>query len=131
MRRNKKGPSTKQANNCASGVTLKGRIRKVDMVPAPTLGCILTLDSDIDPQIQQYHLTISEFPDCSYPYFKEMLTKAKGGHSQWAYCKHFYFIFTVICGLDSEDDSFIHAPTYNITEVKLVLGLGLLSHPMS
>ena len=98
---------------------------------SPALGCIVTLDSGTHPTIQQYHLTILQFPNCSCPYFKEMLTKAKGGRSQWAYCKHLYFIFTVICGFDAEVDAFIHAPTLSFNEVKLVLESGLLTHPTS
>jgi hypothetical protein len=131
VRRNKKSPSIKQANNCASAGAYKGRIRKVDMVPVPALGCIVTLDSGTPSTIQQYHLTISQFPDCSCPYFKEMLTKAKGGRSQWAHCKHLYFVFTVICGFDADVDAFIHAPTLSFNEVKLVLESGLLTHPTS
>jgi hypothetical protein len=131
VRRNKKSPSIKQANNCASARAVKGRLKKVDMVPVPALGCIVTLDSGTPPMIQQYHLTISQFPDYSCPYFKEMLTKAKGGRSQWAHCKHLYFVFTVICGFDANVDAFIHAPTLSFDEVKLILETGLLTHPTS
>jgi hypothetical protein len=55
--------------------------------------CIITLDSKIPPNIQQYMITIGTFPDCSCPYFKEMVTKALSKQGQWANCKHLYFIF--------------------------------------
>jgi hypothetical protein len=81
------------------------------MIPHPGYGYIITLDSGIPPNIQQYMITIGTFPNCSCPYFKEMVTKALGKQGQWANCKYLYFIFTVICRLDAEVDDFIHAPT--------------------
>jgi hypothetical protein len=35
IHRNNNAPTTKQANNCASSLTLKGYIRKVTMIPHP------------------------------------------------------------------------------------------------
>ncbi len=101
------------------------------MVPVPTFGWIITLDSGTHPTIQQSHLTILQFPNCSCPYFKEMLTKAKGGRSQWAHCKHLYYDFNVVCGFDAAVDAFIHAPPLSLNEVKLILETGLLTHPTS
>jgi hypothetical protein len=62
IRRNNNAPSTKQANNCASSLTLKGQIRKVMMTPHPGYGCIVTLDSGAPPKVQQYLITIGTFP---------------------------------------------------------------------
>jgi hypothetical protein len=45
IRRNNNAPTTKQANNYASSLTLKGHVRKVTMIPHPGFGCIVTLDS--------------------------------------------------------------------------------------
>lgn len=59
IRQNKKGPSTKQANNCAINVALKGCIQKVKMVPTLALECIVTLDSRKYSDIVQDHQTIS------------------------------------------------------------------------
>jgi hypothetical protein len=52
IRKNNNAPTTKQANNCASSLTLKGRIRKVTMIPHPRYGCIVTLDSGAPPKVQ-------------------------------------------------------------------------------
>ena len=52
IRRNNKAPNIQQANNCASVLTLKGRIRKVTMIPHPGYGCIITLDFGAPPKIQ-------------------------------------------------------------------------------
>jgi hypothetical protein len=60
--RNNNAPSTKQANNYASALTLKGQIRKVTMIPHPGYGCIVTLDSGTPPKVQQYLITIGTFP---------------------------------------------------------------------
>jgi hypothetical protein len=54
IRRNNNAPSTKQANNYASALTLKGQICKVTMIPHPGYGCIVTLDSGAPPKVQQY-----------------------------------------------------------------------------
>jgi hypothetical protein len=78
IRRIKKVPTTKQANNCASSLTLKGHLRKVTMIPHPGFGCIISLDSGVPPKVQQYLITIGSFPNCSCEYFKDMATKSLG-----------------------------------------------------
>jgi hypothetical protein len=78
IRRNNNASSTKQANNYASSLTLKGHIRKVAMIPHPGYGCIVTLDSGAPPKVQQYLITIGTFPECSCEYFKDMATKSLG-----------------------------------------------------
>jgi hypothetical protein len=45
-------PTTKQVNNCASSLTLKGHLRKVTMIPHPRFGCIITLDSGAPPNVE-------------------------------------------------------------------------------
>jgi hypothetical protein len=52
IRRNKKAPTTKYANNCASALTLKAHVRQITMIPHLEYGCIITLDSGIPPNIQ-------------------------------------------------------------------------------
>jgi hypothetical protein len=126
IRRKKKAPTTKHANNCASVLTLKAHVQQITMIPHPRYGCIITLDSGIPPNIQQYMITIGTFPEYSCPYFKVMVTATLGKRGQWANCKHLYFIFTVICRLDAEVDDFIHAPSFSFNEVKHVLENGVL-----
>jgi hypothetical protein len=128
IRRNKKVPTTKHANNCTSTLILKVHVRQITMIPHPGYGCIITLVLGIPPNIHQYMITIGTFPDCSCPYFKEMVTTALGKRGQWANCKHLYFIFTVIFRLDAEVDDFIHAPSFSFNEVKRVLENGILKH---
>jgi hypothetical protein len=62
IRRNNNAPTTEQANNCASSLTLKGHLRKVTMIPHPGFGCIVTLDSGAPPKVEQYLITIGTFP---------------------------------------------------------------------
>jgi hypothetical protein len=121
-------PSTKQANNCVSALTLKGQIRKVTMIPHPGYGCIVTLDSRAPPKVQQYLITINTFPECSCAFFKDMATKSLGRRGGWASCKHLYFLFTVIGSLKSERDAFIHAPSFSFNEVKQILESGILAY---
>jgi hypothetical protein len=128
IRRIKNVPTTKQANNCASSLTLEGQIRKVTMIPHPGFGCIITLDCGAPPKVQQYLITIGTFPECSCEYFKDMATKSLGKRGGWASCKHFYFVFTVIGSLNSERDAFIHAPSFSFNEVKQILESGILAY---
>ena len=76
-------------------------------------------------------ITIGTFLDCSYPYFKEMVTKALGKQGQWANCKHVYFIFTIICRLNAEVDDFIHVPSFSFNEVKCILQNRIIRHWIS
>jgi hypothetical protein len=52
IRRNNNTSTTKQANNYASSLTLKGQIRKVMMIPDPGYECIVTLESRAPPKVQ-------------------------------------------------------------------------------
>jgi hypothetical protein len=128
IRRIKNVPTMKQANNCASSLTLKGQLRKVTMIPHPGFGCIVSLDSKVPPKVQQYLITIGSFPNCSYEYFKDMATKSLSKRGGWASCKHLYFVFTVIGNLNSERDAFIHAPSFSFNEVKQILESGILAY---
>jgi hypothetical protein len=128
IRRNNNAPSTKQANNCASALTLNGQICKVTMIPHPGNGCIVTLDFGAPPKVQQYLITIGTFPECSCENFKDMATKSLGRRGRWTSCKHLYFVFTVIGNLKSERDAFIHAPTFSFNEVKQILESGILAY---
>jgi hypothetical protein len=76
IHRNNNAPTTKQANNCASSLTLKDQIRKVTMIPHLRFGCIVTLDSGAPPKVEQYLITIGSFPECSCEYFKDMASKS-------------------------------------------------------
>ena len=88
------------------------------MVLHPGFGCVVSLISEKEPRVQKYMLSISSFPSCTCLYFQEMILKSLGGRGQWAYCKHMYFIFTVISGLENEVETFLHAPSFSFNEVK-------------
>ena len=121
IRQNPKSPTTMQANNSASARTLTARIERVTMVSHPGFGCIVSIVSGKELRAQKYTMSISSFPSCTCPYFEEMILKSLGRCGQWAYCKHMYYIFTVIYGLDSEVEPFLHASSFNFNEVKRVL----------
>jgi hypothetical protein len=128
IRMNNNAPTMKQANNCASSLTLKGQICKVTMIPHPGYGCIVTLNFGTPLKVQQYLITIGTFPECSCEYFKDMATKSLGKRGGWTSCKHLYFVFTVIGNLKSERDAFIHAPSFSFNEVKQILESGILAY---
>ena len=128
IRRNMKAPTTKHQNNSASAITLRCRIQQVTMIPHPGFGCIVTLESGVVPNSNRYILSTSSFPECSCPYFKEMLAKSLGKRGQWTQCKHLYYVFMITCNLDSREHVFMHAPSFSFNEVKLVLESGILKH---
>jgi hypothetical protein len=126
--RNNNAPNTKQANNCASALTLKGQIHKVTMIPHLGYGCIVILDSGAPPKVKQYLITIGTFPECSCEFFKDMATKSLDRRGGWVSCKHLYFVFIVIGNLKSKRDAFIHAPSFSFNEVKQILESGILAY---
>ena len=128
IRRNNNAPTTKQANNCASSLTLKGYLRKVTMIPHLGFRHINILDFGVPPKVEQYLITIGSFPKCSHQYFKNMATKSLGKRGQWVNCKHLYFVLTIIGNLDSNRDAFIHAPSFSFNEVKRILESGILGN---
>ena len=103
-------------------------VRKLCMLPTLALGYIVSLDLEKPPKVLQYYLTILQLQSCTCPYLKEMATKALGKRGRWANCKHLYYLFTVVCGLDSISDMFIHAASFSFNKVKQVLKRGLLKH---
>jgi len=119
IHRNPKAPMTKQQNNYASALNLNARIDRVTMVPHPGFGCIILLQSELQPQIENYMMTISSFLECNCPNFKEI--NSLGKRESWANCKHLYYIFTVTCNLESMSDVFMHAASFSFNKVKLVL----------
>jgi len=129
VRKNPKAPKFKHQNNCAYAFTFNASIQKVTRVPHSGFGCIISLKSGVQPWIVNYMLTILSFPKCSCLNFKEMKLNGLEKHGSWANCKHFYYIFTVICNLQSTVDvSFIHAVSMSFTEMKHVLLSGILFH---
>jgi len=97
--RNPKAPPTKQQNNCASAFTLNARILRVTMVLHLGFGYIISLNSRIQTQNEDYMITILCFPKCSCPNFKEIKLSCLDKHESWANYKHLYYIFKVIYNL--------------------------------
>ena len=127
IRRNPKAPTAKQQNNYASALTMNARIGKVTMVPHPGFGCIVSLHSGVHPRSENYMLTISLFPECTCPNFKEMKLRSLGKRGAWTNCKHLYYVFTITCNLQSTVDVFMHATSFSFNEVKQVLLSGILN----
>lgn len=113
IRRNTTAPTTKHHNNCASALSIVGEICSILMVPPPSLGCIVTLESRNISKASRYLLTIGQFPSCDCPSFKDMSQKSLGKRGAWTYCKHLYYIFINVCGLDPEVNIFMHAPSFS------------------
>jgi hypothetical protein len=128
IRRNPDAPTLKNLNNCASALTVVGKIIRIMMVPPTALGCIVSLESEGLSGVQTYLLTIGTFPSCNCPNFTVMVGKSLGKRGSWNNCKHLYYVFNIVCRLDPDEDVFIHAPSLSWNEVKRVVQFLLLKH---
>ena len=126
VRRSNTGPSSKQLLSINSAMALEASILKVTMIPQPGFGCIISLQSKPSPTDSVYQLTVSSYPDCTCPAFKETMSKFGRRGFAYKHCKHLYYILVKVCALDPEVDLFIHAPTFSFNEIRLVLERGIL-----
>ena len=128
IRRNPNAPTEKHYNNCASALSVQGKILRLLLVPPTALGCIVSLESKGAREVKTYMLTVGAFPSCSCPDFKKMLGMSLGKRGAWLNCKHLYYIFNIVCELDPDEDIFIHAPSFSWNEVKRVVQVLLVKH---
>ena len=110
---------------------MDGTILKVTTIPCPRFGCVIMLQSKPAPTQSIYQLTMSSLPECNCPVFKDMISNFGRKRNSFLHCKHLYFIFVKDSNVDPEIDLFIHAPTFNFNEVKLILEGDLLTHSTS
>ena len=75
VRRSNIGPSSKQLLSINSAMTLEAFILKVTMIPQLGFGYIISLQSKPSPTDSMYQLTVSSYPDCTCPAFKETMFK--------------------------------------------------------
>ena len=125
---NPNAPIEKYYNNCASALSVQGKILRVLLVPPSALGCIVSLESKGAREVKTYMLTVGAFLSCSCPDFKKMLGMSLGKRGAWLNCKHLYYIFNIVCELDPDEDIFIHAPSFSWNEVKRVVQVLLVKH---
>jgi hypothetical protein len=59
-------------NKWESARNIKGTILGITVLPFPSLGTIISLESGIEPDKKVYRITISHFPECTCPDFLNM-----------------------------------------------------------
>ena len=128
MRRSITCASSKHMQNIDSARAMKASILKVVMIPQPGFGCVVTLQSKPAPTESVYHLSISAYPDCNCPTFKETMVKLGRRGCPFRSCKHLYYLYVQVCKLEADHDLFMHAPTLSFNEVKTILERGILAH---
>ena len=92
VRQSNTGPSSKQLLSINSAMALEASILKVTMIPQPGFGCIISLQSKPSPTDSVYQLTVSSYPDCTCPAFKEIMSKFGRRGFAYKHCKHLYYI---------------------------------------
>ena len=121
VRRNTKAPTEAHRNQWESARNVKANILRVNLLPYPGLGAIIVLQSGVEPDDKLYNITLCNFPSCTCPHYASMNSAAVGRRGQYVNCKHLYYIFRFFCKLDYKVDTYIHAPTLSLDEVKKIL----------
>jgi hypothetical protein len=121
VRRSSKAPTENHRNQWESARNVTASITGVNFLPYPGLGAIITLLSGAEPNQKVYNITLSNFPSCTCPHYGGMNGTSIGKRGMYINCKHLYYIFRYFCKLDYKTDTFIHAPTLSLDEVKQVL----------
>ena len=121
IRRNEKAPTDDHLNQWESARNITGNILGVNILPYPGLGAVITLQSGVEPHHMIHHVTISNFPACTCLSFTGMLSTSIGKRGKYSNCKHLYYIFRYLCKVDPKKHKFIHAPSFSMDEVMMLL----------
>jgi len=130
VRRNPKAPGEAHRNQWESARNVKVTIVGVNLLPYPSLGAIVVLQSGVEPTTNTYNITLCNFPACTCPHYHSMTSSAIGRRGMYVNCKHLYYVFRFLCKLDYKVDTFIHAPTLSMDEVQQILvAAGIIKIP--
>ena len=100
---------------------MNGSILGVKILSYPALDAVITFQSGIEQKQAIYHITICNFPACTFLYFTTMLSTSIGKRGKYVNCKHLYYIFYYLCKVDFRKEKFIHAPSLSMDEVMTLL----------
>ena len=93
-------------------------IKEVIVVPNEShVFHVCTVDGSEERGIN-YVVTLKEFPGCTC----EDFLKSESKHSTYVPCKHVYYVFFQVLGLDSQAHEFVHQAA--LTKVELFQALG-------
>ena len=83
----------------------------------PRIDAIITLVSKKGGTSNEYQISIGSFPHSTCQDFIEIVIKFKT-HGQWYNCKHFYYVYRVICVMNQESNMFVYALIPSFREIK-------------
>ena len=114
-------PSTEHLKKMEETRSTSCFILKYVKVPTPGYGVVITIctPGSLDRK-ELYEVSISDYTLCSCPDFKFMKVRANRKR-KWMPCKHLYFLLKQHFSY-TEEDVFIHCPSWTPNEVKLLLG---------
>jgi hypothetical protein len=84
-------------------------------------GKVFSIDINVLLNAHHYHVTIGNFPSCSYLDFVKMSMAALSKRGKWVACKHLYYIFCHVMHCNPKLDVCIHQPTLSFDEVSRLL----------
>ena len=130
IRRIANAPTAEQRNKWESAGNIEGQILGVTLLPLPSLGAIVELETGSACNKDAYRVTMGQFSTCTCPDFVTMAVSAIGGCQQYVNCKHLYYLYRYFCKMDVNKDKSIHAPSYSFTKLKeLLVRAGMITLP--
>ena len=121
IRRLLSAPTVDHWNKWETVRNVKAIVKNVRLVPYPSYGRIITLDSGDYPNQKTYKITVCDFPSCTRDDFVTMRSGALGRRKAWMNCKHLYYVYRFHCRANAKDDKFIQAPSLSFNEVQYLL----------
>jgi hypothetical protein len=100
IQRNVNTPMAEHCNKWKRARNIKGTVFGIIILPFPSLGAIILLESGVQPDKKDYQIIISHFPECSCYDFLNMAVVSIGKRGQCVNCKHLYYIFCYFCKMN-------------------------------
>jgi hypothetical protein len=114
-----------QLSRWESSTLVDVEISYVTLVPSPGIGAVIDLVSKHGNEAKEYKVNIGHFPECSCIDVQQMVIKFKK-RGQYYNCKHLYYVYCIVCGMQRDEDRFIHATSLSFNEIKRLLLNGIV-----
>ena len=92
-------------------------IFNVILVPSPGIEAVIDLVSKHGSGAKEYKVSIGPSLECSCIDFQQMIIKFKK-RGQYYNCKHLYYVYHIVCGMQRNGVRFIHATSLSFNKIK-------------
>jgi hypothetical protein len=115
---NANAPTALHHDKWKSAGNIKGMVLGITILPFPSLGAIISIESRAEPNKTVYQITISHFLECTCSDFLNMEVALIGKWGQYVNCKQVYYTFYYFYKMNYEDHKFMRSPSLSFNEVK-------------